>query len=116
MFGVSDFWLETRVIIKIFKKMIPGMKIKVVFIGKHVFFFIRKKNQNGRLKKSSFSISANSQKKFLYFPIQTTLVFMPAIIFLKILMITLVSSQKSVTPNISAGSVGMIWKGMKYGK
>ena len=35
MFGVSDFWLETRVIIKIFKKMIPGMKTKVVFIGKH---------------------------------------------------------------------------------
>ena len=36
---------------------------------------------------------------------KTTLVFMPGIIFMKILMITLVSSQKSITPNISAGSV-----------
>ena len=46
MFGVTDFWLETRVIIKIFKKMIPGMKTKVVFIEKHpkIFFL----NQNGR--------------------------------------------------------------------
>ena len=35
MFGVRDFWLKTGVIIKIFKKMIPGMKTKVVFIGKH---------------------------------------------------------------------------------
>jgi hypothetical protein len=63
MFGVSDFWLETRVIIK---KMIPGMKTKVVFIGKHppknISFFL---NQNGRLKKRSFSISANSQYFFV---------------------------------------------------
>ena len=36
---------------------------------------------------------------------KTTLVFMPGIIFLKILMITLVSNQKSLTPNISAGIV-----------
>ena len=46
MFGVTDFWLETRLIIKIFKKMIAGMKIKVVFIGKHTKknFFFEKKN------------------------------------------------------------------------
>ena len=38
MFGGSDFWLE---IIKISKKMVPHMKLKVVFIGeksKHFFF------------------------------------------------------------------------------
>ena len=29
MFGGSDFWLETRVIIKILKKMIPHIKPKV---------------------------------------------------------------------------------------
>ena len=34
MFGGSDFWLETRVIIKISKKMIPHMKPKVFFIRK----------------------------------------------------------------------------------
>ena len=38
---------------------------------------------------------------------RTTLVFMPGIIFLKVLMITLVSSQKSLTPNISGGSVAL---------
>ena len=32
MFGVSDFWLETRVIIKMFKNMILGMKTKVQII------------------------------------------------------------------------------------
>ena len=67
MFGVTDFWLETRVIIKIFKKIIAGMKTKVVSIGKHnfLFFFLKKKIQNGRLKKSTFSNSANSQIFFM---------------------------------------------------
>ena len=37
MFWGSDFWLETRVIIKISKKMIPHMKPK--------FFFIKKKEE-----------------------------------------------------------------------
>ncbi len=45
MFGVSDFWLETREIIKIFKKNIAGMKTKVVWIGKYkILFFFEKKN------------------------------------------------------------------------
>ena len=46
MFGVTDFWLKTRVIIKIFKKIIAGMKTKVVWIGKYKkkFFFFEKKN------------------------------------------------------------------------
>ncbi len=67
MFGVTDFWLETRVIIKIFKKIIAGMKTKVVWIGKYKkkFFFLKKKFQNGRLKKSTFSNSANSQNFFV---------------------------------------------------
>ena len=41
------------------KKMIPHMKAKVVFIGK------KQKNQNGWLKKSLFSSSANSQYFFV---------------------------------------------------
>jgi hypothetical protein len=48
------------------KKLIPHMKAKVVFIGKKQKqnFFLKKKIQNGRLKKSSFSSSANSQYFF----------------------------------------------------
>ena len=56
MFGGSDFWLETRVIIKISKKMIPHIKPKVFFITKK-----QNKIQNGRLKKRSFFKIANSQ-------------------------------------------------------
>ena len=54
MFGGSDFWLETRVIIKILKKMIPHIKPKVFFVRKKQKqkFFLKKKNQNGRLKKT----------------------------------------------------------------
>ena len=46
MFGGSDFWLETRVIIKILKKMIPHMKPKVFFIRKkqNKKIFFEKKN------------------------------------------------------------------------
>jgi hypothetical protein len=45
--------------------MIPDMKPMVVFIRKKlIFFFLEKKIQNGRLKKSLFSISANSQYFF----------------------------------------------------
>ena len=52
MFGGSDFWLETRVIIKISKKMINHMKPKVFFIRKKQKTkkkFLKKKNpkQNG---------------------------------------------------------------------
>ena len=67
MFGVTDFWLETRVIIKIFKKIIAGMKTKVFCIGKHKKKknSLKRKNQNGRLKKSFFSNSANSQNYFV---------------------------------------------------
>ena len=56
MFGVSDFWLETRVIIKSFKKMIPGMKTKVVFIGKHkkCVFFEKSKSKWPTKKKAHF--------------------------------------------------------------
>ena len=62
MFGGSDFWLETRVIIKILKKMIPHMKPKVFFIRKkQKKIFFEKKIQNGRLKKRSFFKIANSQ-------------------------------------------------------
>ena len=53
MFGGSDFWLETRVIIKISKKMIPHMKPKVFFIRKKQnknFFLKKKKIQNGQLE------------------------------------------------------------------
>ena len=66
MFGGSDFWLETRVIIKISKKMIPNMKPKVFFIRKNKtkFFFFEKKIQNGRLKKTSFCQTVNSQYFF----------------------------------------------------
>ena len=68
MFDVSDFCLETRVIIKIFKKMISGMKTKVVSLENTIFFcffVFLKKNQSGRPEKSSFSISANSQYFFV---------------------------------------------------
>ena len=47
MFGGSDFWLETRAIIKISKKMISHMKPNVFFIRKkqnNNFFFEKKKN------------------------------------------------------------------------
>ena len=56
MFGVTDFWLETRVIIKIFKKMIAGMKTKVVCIGKHTkkYFFLKKNFKMADLKKALF--------------------------------------------------------------
>ena len=56
MFGVTDFWLETRAIIKIFKKMIAGMKTKVVCIGKHKknIFFWKKKFKMADLKKALF--------------------------------------------------------------
>ena len=52
MFGGSNFWLETRVIIKISKKMVPHMKPKV--------FFIRKKQKKSKMadsKKGHFSKS-----------------------------------------------------------
>ena len=45
MFGGSDFWLETRVIIKISKRMIPHIKPKVFVIRKKqkTFFFKKRK-------------------------------------------------------------------------
>ena len=48
-----------------------------------------------------------SKKNFLFcfFLMEETLGFIWGIIFFEILMITLVSSQKSLPPNISAGSV-----------
>ena len=47
MFGGSDFWLETRVNIKILKKMIPHIKPKVFFIKKN-----KKKRKKSKLKKT----------------------------------------------------------------
>ena len=56
MFGGSDFWLETRVIIKISKKMIPHMKPKVFFIRKNktFFFFFKIPNSQYFLVKISW--------------------------------------------------------------
>ena len=55
MFGGSDFWLETRVIIKISKKMIPHIKPKVFFIRKKnkKTFFFEKKNSKWPTQKNS---------------------------------------------------------------
>ena len=59
MFGGSDFWLETRVIIKISKKMILHMKPKVFFIRKkqNKIFFLKKKSKMADSKKGNFSKS-----------------------------------------------------------
>ena len=59
MFGGSDFWLETRVIIKILKKMIPHMKLNVVFIGEKqkTKNFLKNKIKMADLKKGHFSKS-----------------------------------------------------------
>ena len=55
MFWGSDFWLETRVINKIFRKMKPHTKTKIVFIGKKQKqnFFV-KKCKMGDFEKISF--------------------------------------------------------------
>ena len=59
MFGGSD-WLETRVIIKISKKIIPHMTPKVSSLEKnkkHFFFFEKKKSKMADSKKGQFSKS-----------------------------------------------------------
>ena len=47
MFGGSDFWLETKVIIKISKKNDTSYKTQGFFNWKKLFVWFEKKNQNG---------------------------------------------------------------------
>ena len=63
MFGGSDFLLETRVIIQI----LDTQETLTNFHGDEAKknFFLKKKIQNGRLKKTEFFKIANSQKIFV---------------------------------------------------
>ena len=63
MFGWSDFWLETRVIIKISTHPWYPRNFDQFSSGWSKNIFFEKKIQNGRLKKTEFFKIANSQKK-----------------------------------------------------
>ena len=67
MFRQVLFWAENQDNHQNFKKTLLSYKLWLVFMQmKHFFFFFfEKKIQNGRLKKCSFSSSANSQYFFL---------------------------------------------------
>jgi hypothetical protein len=56
MFGVGDFWLETQVIIKILTRLCYPRNFDYFQGDESIrIFFLKKKFQNGRLKKLSFS-------------------------------------------------------------
>ena len=61
MFGVGDFWLETRVIIKILSHPWYRRTFDWFSWGWSKTFFFEKKVQNGQLKKTEFFKIANSQ-------------------------------------------------------
>ena len=67
-----------------------GWKTQFFWVGHFEFFFAKKK------------------KIFHFFPMKKPWVSYEVSFFFKILMITLVSSQKSLPPNISAGSVAIV--------
>ena len=66
MFGGSDFWLETRVNIKISThSWYPRTFEWFSWKWSKKIFFLKNKKQNGRLKKRSFFKIANSQYFFV---------------------------------------------------